>query len=216
MDLSLLKTLNYKASLTDYMGGGKAGHFKDVSANLLAIAAKAKAGLIEADAASTINVSLSDEAKALLGNGKNNENITGVQKAGQNFLLSFFDQSDLDIENLSEDVLGLIKGLQDVISASPATGRDLTTDSAEEKYAGGNKKVYTMAGNGSRLRIAIDYTNGKPQKLTITDITGGQVETAEITLSDKDMNVSRTQREYVNGHMTALAELDPISVKLYA
>jgi hypothetical protein len=218
MDLSLLKTLNNKLSLTDYLGSAKNSYFSDISNSLMSTVAKSKTAAIESEAAANVgvNVSLSAEAQALLENGNGeNSNLSGVQKAAQNFLIGFFDQSGLEIEKLSDEALDLIQGLQDVISGSTATGRDLSTDVAEGKYAGGNKQVYTLTGSGTRLRLAVDYADGKPTKLSVTDITGGQVETAEITLSEDTMTINRTQREYKNGHMTGLVELDPLDVKLY-
>lgn len=218
MDLSSLKSLAaYRPSLTDFLSGGQSSrtsHFDTIANSLLGTAVTG-AGT---EAASSIDVNLSEEAKALMEAGLDGDSgqLSGVQKSAQNFLISFFDQSGLDLSKLSEDTLKIIVGLQDVIAGSAATGRDLATDTAEEKYAGGNKKVYTMVGNGTRLRIAIDYKEGQPQKLSITDITGGAVETADITIQNGKLVIDRTQREYVNGHMTSFNESETLDVALYA
>jgi hypothetical protein len=136
------------------------------------------------------------------------------------FMMSFFDQSEIDLETLSPEVIDLLEGLQGVIGGVTATGRDILTDGAEARYSNGAKKAYTLVGDGQRLRVAIEYADGKPAKLSITDITGGQVETAEITLGkDEDdvmrMNIERTQRAHTNGHMVELDPIEPLSVKLY-
>ncbi len=224
MDISQLKNLvSYRPSLTEFLGGGKADYFQNLGAKLIAASTAATNTALSENAAAGAMVSLSEEAQKLLAqnNGSDDGNISGVQKAGQNFLMGFFDQSGLDLENLSEDALKLIRGLQDVVGTSAATTRDFATDGAEEKYANGAKKAYTLIGGGTRLRLAIEYgTDGKPQKLSVTDITGGQVETAEITLqkgdkADGTMTITRTQREYVNGHMNMLNEIEPLEVDLY-
>ena len=132
------------------------------------------------------------EAKALLAKGGELESgLTGVQKGSQDFMMSFFDESDIDFSKLSDEVLDILEGLQGVIGGVTASGRDVLTDAAESRYSNGTKKAYTLMGDGQRLRVGIDYAEGKPSKLTITDITGGIVETAEITLGKDENGVAR-------------------------
>lgn len=210
-------------TLSSFIGKGKSQFNGMDAAQLLQTAAGTKAPASSGAAVTAgVKVDLSEEAKALLeksqGNDKSNQ--SGLQKFAQDFLMSFFDDSGLDFEALSDEAYGLLDGMLGVIEGSGATGRDVTTDIAEQKYANGNKKVYTLTGNGTRLRIAIDYEDSKPSKLSITDITGGVVETAEVTLSKDSSKLSkieieRTQREYRNGQMVALNEIDPLSISLY-
>ena len=84
-----------------------------------------------------MNINLSAEAQKLLAQGNTATNgqssTTGVQKTAQNFMMSFFDQSGIDISKLSDDAQKLINGLQDVISGTGATSRDITTDALEAK-----------------------------------------------------------------------------------
>ncbi len=224
MDLTSLKNIaNYTATLTDYLGG-KNDYFSTAAQNLLANSPQMKAANEALEKHNTVSIALSDEAQKLLAagttDGSGKSTVTGVQKTAQNFMLSFFDQAGVDLGSLSEDALNLIEGLQDVIGATAATDRDITTDLAEGKY-NPDQKVYTLAGNGARLRLAIQYTDGAPSKLSITDITGGQVETAQITLQSENgklsaMTIDRTQRQYENGHMTTVSEIEPLSIKLYA
>lgn len=224
MDLSSL--LGRPPALLDYLGQGRSGHFDSVAQGMTEKINRVMAlangnGAAQGDA-SGIQISLSEEAQALLAssNGAEDGKLSGVQKGAQNFLMSFFDQSDVDFKNLSADALDLIQGLGEVIAGSGGTARDLTTDIAESKYNDG-RKVYTLTGNNTRLRVAIDYTaDGAPAKLSVTDIAGGKVETAEITLTREDdaslMTIIRTQREYQNGYMVKLSDIDPLAVDLYA
>lgn len=225
MDLSSLSGLLGKnPSLLDYMGNGKSGLFdginQGVAQKVSQIMSLANGGADQNGVSST--VTLSAEAQALLanGNGGSNSSITGVQKGAQNFMMSFFDESGIDFTKLSDKTVDLIQGLGDVIAGSGGTARDISTDAAESKY-NANREVYTLTGTNSRLRVAIDYAaDGKPSKLSVTDIAGGQVETAEITLKMQDgvqsMVINRTQREYQNGHMIKLSDIDPLTVDLYA
>ena len=215
---------SYNPSLLDYLGKGKAGnYFESMASNLLGAYAAGKQAADETAASnSSVNITLSEEAKALLAKGGELESgLTGVQKGSQDFLLSFFDESGVDFNKLSDEVLGILEGLQGVIGGVSATGRDVLTDAAESRYSNGAKKAYTIMGDGQRLRVGIDYADGKPAKLSITDITGGQVETAGLTIgADEDgvmrLTIERTQRAYQNGHMTSLAPIEPLSMKLYA
>ena len=219
-----IKSLNaYNASLLDYLGKGKTGnYFESVAQNLLSAYAGGQQAQNQAAAEKNVNITLSDEAKALLAKGGELESeLTGVQKGSQDFMMSFFDESGIDLSQLSDEVLSILEGLQGVIGGVTASGRDVLTDAAESRYSNGAKKAYTLMGDGQRLRVGIEYAEGKPTKLSITDITGGVVETAEITLGKDDndvmrMTIERTQREYKNGHMQSINPIEPLSMKLYA
>ncbi len=218
-----IKSMNaYNASLLDYLGKGKTGnYFESVAQNLLSAYANGQQTQTQAAADKNVNITLSDEAKALLAKGGELEsNLTGVQKGSQDFMMSFFDESGIDLSKLSGEVLDILEGLQGVIGGVTASGRDVLTDAAESRYSNGAKKAYTLMGDGQRLRVGIEYADGKPTKLSITDITGGVVETAEITLGKDDngvmrMTIDRTQREYKNGHMASMNPIEPLSMKLY-
>lgn len=222
MDISSL--LGQRLSLLDYLGQGKSSAFDAASQGVADKVSKIME-LVNTQPQqndSGISVTLSDEAQALLAdsNGDAASSLTGVQKGAQNFLMSFFDQSGVDFSKLSDEAVDLIQGLGEVIAGSSGTSRDITTDAAESKY-NANRKVYTLTGANTRLRVAIDYgDDGKPAKLSVTDISGGQVETAEITLEEQDgaatLTINRTQREYQNGHMVKLSDIDPLSVDLYS
>lgn len=218
-----VKSLNaYNASLLDYLGKGKTdNYFESVAGGLLSAYAKGQKAQSEAAADKNVNITLSDEAKALLAKGGELESkLTGAQKGSQDFMMTFFDESDIDLSKLSDEVIAILEGLQGVIGGVSAYGRDVLTDAAESRYSNGNKKAYTLMGDGQRLRVGIDYTDSKPTKLSITDITGGVVETAEITLGKDEnnimrMTIERTQREYKNGHMESINPIEPLSMKLY-
>lgn len=226
MDLVALKSmLADRPSLIDYMGGGKANLFDGLTNASQARNAAAQQISDSATGNSSVSVSLSTEAQDILSRpreeGAANSNLSGVQKVAQDFFMSFFDQSGLDLSRLSPETLELIKGFQDVIAGTGPVQRDNTTDALEERHHDGNRKVYTLVGAGSRLRIAIDYDGGKPQKLAITDILNGQVEMANISLetaagTPQSVLLERTRREYANGSLVDMVTKMPVSLKLYA
>ncbi|PZO86423.1 MAG: hypothetical protein DI626_06710 [Micavibrio aeruginosavorus] len=221
-----LSSLNLYSGLAEFLGSGnKANNFDSISQNAFDLAALKATKQTQATPDTTgVNINLSEDAQKLLNQAKSADGktaVSGVQKIGQNFLLGFFDQLGIDFDGLTNEAINLITGMQDVIADSGATTRDVTTDMAEMRYANNSKKVYTLTGAQSRLRLAIEYaTDGTPKKLTLTDIQGARVETADITLASEkgkltSMEVSRTQREYKNGHMVTLNEIEPMSIKLY-
>lgn len=226
VDLASLKSmLSHRSSLLDYMGSGKTGVFDGLAqSNTARIDRLQELAATSVETGSkAINVTLSAEAQKILSDGAPADgSLSGVQKAAQNFVMSFFDQSGIDLAGLSTETLELIRGFQDVIAGVGAgVTRDLTTDMMEENYQQGQRKVYTMVGDGSRLRLTIDYDSaGKPQKLGITDILKGDVEIAEISLEDKDgkpsaVTVERSQRVYANGSLVDSLTKPPLSLNLY-
>lgn len=227
VDLASLKSmLSHRSSLLDYMGNGKTNVFDG-----LAQSNSARINRLQELAATpletgskSISVSLSAEAQKILSDGAPADgSLSGVQKGAQNFVMSFFDQSGIDLSGLSAETRELIRGFQDVIAGiGTAVTRDITTDMMEERHQDGKRQVYTMVGDGSRLRLTIDYdATGKPQKLGITDILKGDVEIAEISLSAKDgkpdsVTVERSQRIYANGSLVDSLTKPPLSLNLYA
>jgi hypothetical protein len=145
----------------------------------------------------------------------------GVQAAASNFLTSFFSQSGVNTSNLSPDAQQLLQGFQSMITNSGATSRDTKTDTLENQYQNGNRQVYTLTGNNQRIRIAIDYTNGTPSDLKITDINGGTVDTATVTLTKDSsgtlsgINIDRGQSTYTNGILASSTTPASISLDLY-
>ncbi len=223
-----LSSLNLYSGLAEFLGSGKSktNYFDSVAQNSFDIVSALSTKQAQTNADTTgVNINLSEDAQKLLNQARAADGktaVSGVQKIGQNFMLGFFDQLGLDFDKLTNEALSLITGMQDVIADSGATTRDIVTDMAEMRYAGDNKKVYTLTGAQSRLRLAIEYdSDGKtPKKLTITDIQGSRVETADITLKSENgkltsLEVARGQREYKNGHMVTLNEIEPMSIKLY-
>lgn len=226
VDLASLKSmLSQRSSLLDYMGNGKTNMFDGLAQSNTARINQMQNLVASTETGSkSISVSLSAEAQKILADGSPADGtLSGVQKGAQNFVMSFFDQSGIDLASLSNETRELIKGFQDVIAgAGSSVTRDITTDMMEETYQSGKRKVYTMVGDGSRLRLTIDYdAAGKPQKLGITDILRGDVEIAEISLDSKDgkpngVTVERSQRVYANGSLVDSLTKPPLSLNLYA
>lgn len=91
----------------------------------------------------------------------------------------------------------------------------------EQDYNKGNRDVYTLLGINSRLRIAIEYQDDKAQKLTLSDMNGGSVSIASLAIKNAGqpnatIEVTREQREYVNGSLNDLQNGEPISMALYS
>lgn len=226
MDLSSLKNMFAgRPSLASYLGGDNFNSSALGAANQ-AVQSRVSALLETANTATASGdqVTLSAEAQALLAeNAKNNEGtaVNGVQKGAQSFFLNFFEDAGVDFSKLSTEAQEFLQGFNTLISDTGATMRDTMTDRMEQEYNKGNRDVYTLLGTNSRLRLAIEYQDDKAQKLTLTDMTGGSVSIAEISISNADktnasIEIARQQREYVNGSLADFQTGEPISISLYS
>ena len=135
--------------------------------------------------------------------------------------MNFFEDAGVDFSKLSDEAQAFIQGFNTLISDTGATMRDTATDRMEQDYNKGNRDVYTLLGTNARLRIAIEYADDKAQKLTISDMNGGSVSIAELTIknagsANASIEVTREQREYVNGALNDKQSGEPISMRLYA
>lgn len=224
MDLSSLKTLfSARPTLANYLGNDSfnssplgAAH-QITQSKIAPLQETANTAAMGGD-----QVILSAEAQALLSGGNDNGKvINGVQKGAQSFFLNFFEDAGVDFSKLTDEAQGFLQGFNDLITDTGATMRDTTTDRMEQDYNKGNRDIYTLLGTNSRLRIAIDYQDDKAQKMTVTDMNGGNVSIAEITIKNANqpgarIEVSREIREYVNGNLADTKEGKPISMALYA
>lgn len=226
MDLSSLKSmLMNRPTLASYMGGDK------YESSALAAASKGTQARITQllETANTASgngdqVTLSAEAQSLLAQSEENSDgtaVNGVQKGAQSFFLNFFEDAGVDFSKLSDEAQAFLQGFNTLISDTGATMRDTTTDRMEQNYNKGNRDVYTLLGTNARLRIAVDYQDDKAQKLTIIDMNGGSVSIAELSIKNAGqpnatIEVTREQREYVNGSLNSLQNGEPISMALYA
>lgn len=226
MDLSSLKSmLMNRPTLASYLGGDKFDLSPLGAANQM-VQSRVSALLDTANTAtpSGDQVTLSAEAQSLLAQSDENSDggaVNGVQKGAQSFFLNFFEDAGVDFSKLSEEAQAFLQGFNTLISDTGATMRDTTTDRMEQDYNKGNRDVYTLLGTNARLRIAIDYKDDKAQKMTISDMNGGNVSIAEITIgnvtsANASIEVTRQQREYTNGMLASLTEGEPISMALYS
>ena len=226
MDLSSLKgMLANRPSLASYLGGDKLDSSPlGVANNLVQKQVSALLETANTATGSGDQVTLSAEARALLAENQENSDgaaVNGVQKGAQSFFMNFFEDAGVDFSKLSDDAQAFIQGFNTLISDTGATMRDTTTDRMEQNYNKGNRDVYTLLGTNSRLRIAVDYLDDKAQKLTISDMNGGNVSIAGLTIKNAGqpnatIEVTREQREYVNGSLNDLKSGEPISMALYA
>ena len=226
MDLSSLKNMIMnRPTLANYLGGDNFKSSALAAANQ-AVQSKVSALLDTANTATAAGdqVTLSAEAQALLTeNAENSEGtaVNGVQKGAQSFFLNFFEDAGVDFSNLSDQAQEFLQGFNTLISDTGATMRDTTTDRMEQEYNKGNRDVYTLLGTNSRLRIAIEYQDDKAQKMTISDMNGGSVSIAELSIknagqANATIEVARQQREYVNGSLADFQTGEPISMSLYS
>lgn len=220
MDLASLKNMiANQPSLLNYLGGGNQS--KALAAQRTATQQTVSRILDQVNTQSGDQVSLSPEAQALLAQyGTGDAKLTGVQRAAQAFFLGFFEDSGVDLSKASSETLEFLKGFQDVIAGSGSVQRDTITDNMEERYHKGNRDAFTLLGDNSRLRMTIDYKDDKPSKMTITDILGGNVEVATITLdglgaANPAIIVGREQREYANGNLVESNTRMPLTLALY-
>jgi len=225
MDLSSLKNMFAgRPTLANYLGGDSFNSSALGAANQ-AVQSRVSALLETANTATASGdqVTLSAEAQALLAENAegNGAAVNGVQKGAQSFFLNFFEDAGVDFSKLSDEAQAFLQGFNTLISDTGATMRDTTTDRMEQEYNKGNRDVYTLLGTNSRLRIAVDYQDDKAQKLTITDMNGGSVSIAELTIknagqANASIEVARQQREYVNGSLADFQTGEPISMALYS
>lgn len=224
MDLSSLKMMFAgRPTLANYLGNDSFNSSALGAANQM-IQSKVSALLDTANMATSAGdqVTLSAEAQALLADSnEGNKAVNGVQKGAQSFFLNFFEDAGVDFSKLSDEAQNFLQGFNTLITDTGATMRDSTTDRMEQDYNKGNRDVYTLMGTNSRLRIAIDYQDDKARKMTITDMNGGSVSIAELTIqnagqTNASIEVSRELREYVNGNLADMKKGEPISMALYA
>ena len=226
MDLSSLSGLfgGNTPSLLDYMDGGK---MSGTATNSTALSLLNN-GLSSDSGGSGDTVSLSAEAQQILAklqgtSSDSSSSSTGVTKTAQNFISNFFTASGVDVTKMSDQAQKLLQGFQDLVADSGATSRDTATDTQETRYNNGNRQVYTLVGDGRRIRIAVDYADGKPTGMTMTDISSdGQVISAKVTLTpatDKvgqGLDVAETQYKYSSGILTDSVTKPVLSMDLYA
>ena len=224
MDLSSLKMMfSSRPTLANYLGNDSFNSSALGAASQI-MQSKVSALLDTANTTSAAGdqVTLSAEAQALLADSnEGNKAVNGVQKGAQSFFLNFFEDAGDDFSQLSEEAQEFLQGFNTLITDTGATMRDSTTDRMEQDYNKGNRDVYTLMGTNSRLRIAIDYKDDKAQKMTITDMNGGNVSIAELSIANAgkanaSIEVSREIREYVNGNRADMKKGEPISMALYA
>lgn len=226
MDLSSLKSmLANRPTLASYLGGDNFNSSPLGAANSL-VQSRVSALLNTANTATSAGdqVTLSAEAQALLSESDENSDgtaVNGVQKGAQSFFLNFFEDAGVDFSKLSDEAQTFLQGFNTLISDTGATMRDTTTDRMEQDYNKGNRDVYTLLGINSRLRIAVEYQDDKAQKLTLSDMNGGSVSIASLTIKNAGqpnatIEVTREQREYVNGSLNDLQNGEPISMALYS
>ena len=224
MDLSSLKMMfSARPTLANYLGNDSFNSSALGAASQI-MQSKVSALLDTANMTSSTGdqVTLSAEAQALLADSnEGNKAVNGVQKGAQSFFLNFFEDAGVDFSKLSDEAQEFLQGFNTLITDTGATMRDSTTDRMEQNYNKGNRDVYTLMGTNSRLRIAIDYKDDKAQKMTITDMNGGNVSIAELSIANAgkanaSIEVSRELREYVNGNLADMKKGEPISMALYA
>ncbi len=224
MDLSSLKMMfSARPTLANYLGNDSFNSSALGAASQI-MQSKVSALLDTANTTSTSGdqVTLSAEAQALLADSnEGNKAVNGVQKGAQSFFLNFFEDAGVDFSKLSDEAQEFLQGFNTLITDTGATMRDSTTDRMEQNYNKGNRDVYTLMGTNARLRIAIDYKDDKAQKMTITDMNGGNVSIAELSIANAgkanaSIEVSREIREYVNGNLADMKKGEPISMALYS
>ena len=224
MDLSSLKMMfSARPTLANYLGNDSLNSGAlGAASQIMQSKVSAMQGTANTTSAAGDQVTLSAEAQALLADSnEGNKAVNGVQKGAQSFFLNFFEDAGVDFSQLSDEAQNFLQGFNTLITDTGATMRDSTTDRMEQDYNKGNRDVYTLMGTNSRLRIAIDYQDDKAQKMTITDMNGGNVSIAELSIknagkANASIEVNREVREYVNGSLNDMKKGEPISKALYA
>lgn len=229
---SLTSLINSQPSLADYLNGNSSGSStssgssSDGLLSLLNSGSGADGDTVDiSSAAQQILNAINNQTASASTSSTSSTSSTGVsqiKQGAQNLVTSFFTDSGIDTSQLSDSAKQLLDGFQSLISNSDTSARDNTTDSLEQKYNAGTRKVYTLTGSDERLRIAVDYKDGKPSSLTITDIsTGGKVESATVTVANgsdgtpASLNVDETLSDYADGIKTDTEVKPTMSISLY-
>lgn len=228
-----MSTINYpNLSLTNYLGNST----KDTSSSASTAAATGQSitrmpSLADYLGADADTVSFSSMAQSLSASGgtslstftPDSDGGAAAKVGCGDFISNFLESSGVDMDNLSADAQKLLDGLADLIANMGAVTQDTKIDGMTKAYVKGQRESYTLQGDGNRLSATIQYTNGVPQSLTVTQLQGSVANTAVFTLGRDDagklnsIDVQRVQKEYSGlGGLVGTNEADPLSLALYA
>ncbi len=176
-------------------------------------------------------ISLSAQAQAMLATqGAAATGGTGDADGGKSakagatdFIAKFFESNGIDTDKLSEDAQNLLKGIDKIIDNMSGVTRDAGFDNMTSSYVRGQRQSFTLSGNGQRLTATVQYDNGKPVSLTVSNVQGGTATSAAMTLGmdsagkPSTIEISRTEKKYNSmGAIMSTVAGDPLSVELYA
>lgn len=163
-------------------------------------------------------IDLSPEAQEMLADSNTSGGNTPIQNAQAHFL-SFFEDSGVDLSNLSDEASELLEGIVSFLEESGMTGREATTDSLEQKASNGERDVYTLVGEGRRIRIAVEENDTGQKILTLTDINGKTADIAQFLIEkDEDgktnINLTRSKEKFAHGRLIEREEKSPITIEV--
>lgn len=225
---SISSLLGRMPSLVDYMGGGNgAGGIMAPQTSAPSLANT----LNQQNGSGGDIVSLSPQAQYLMSlaqNGGTNATASGpsgeaAQKGAITFIAKFFADSGIDTTKLSAESKALLDGLGDLVAGMTNVSQDSTLDSMTKNYVKGQRESYTLQGDGQRISATVQYQDGKPKTLTVTQTNGTTANTATISLGTdsqgklSSLNIDRVQKNYNSfGGFVGSTEADPLTLALYA
>lgn len=214
-------------SLVDYMNGGtgKVGGAQSGGTSLASVLnANDGGGLdivsLSADAQRYLSMQASGTSANGTATGPTGE---AAQKGAISFIANFFADSGVNSAKLSDETKKLIAGLSDLITSMTNVAQDSTLDAMTKNYVKGQRESFTLQGDGQRISATVQYEDGKPKSLTVTQSNAGVANTATITLGMDNqgklstVDINRVQKVYnsFGGFMGSVAA-DPLTLALYA
>ncbi len=218
MDISSL--LFNRPSLANYLdGGSKSGGFSGSYSSSTALTQS----LFDDGGAggnSAVSLNLSAEAQAIMAQYNGGQQSSGQStEEAQRFLLEFFADGGIDLENLSAEAEEFLDGLLQVIENMGASGRDAGTDALEKQASKGERDVYTLLGDNRRFRIAIEKGDDGKSTLSIVDIGGDKADIAKVTIGKNQsgatiIHVEHAKESFSHGKRIDRAEQEPLMIKV--
>jgi|GEM_PF-7061359 len=214
-------------SLVDYLNQ-QDGTIASSPLQSLANQSSSGAGAMFGDGGDTVSFSAQAQLLAAQGSGSassftpDSDGGEAAMKGAVQFIADFFADSGVDMDKMSEETKTLLNGMGELIGAMGSVARDSTIDEMTKSYVKGQRESFTLQGDGTRLSVTVQYENGKPKNLNVTQVQGTTASTALITLGMDDkgapstVEIARVQKTYNPlGGLTGTQAADPLSLSLY-
>lgn len=222
--MTISSLLGYMPSLADFMSTGSGNAPSSTGIDLMKINSGGQQDLASLLSESD-TVNLSPAAQQILSqNGAQTDTASSTKdlEGAQNFVANFFASNGIDTDNLSDEAVSLLQGLESMVADMTGATRDSAIDGMTSSYARGSRESYTLAADGKRLSFTIQYEAGKPKTLTVTDVNGASADSAVVNFTSdatgaiSGVSVQSTQKQYNSfGGLTSSVPGESLAFDLY-